>query len=162
MAWKSTKLITIPLFNDQLSSFLLFIEQMNPYLWVILSYGPWSKTDSIQQLQDFTPSNNSTFHSCFFEHVNCEKALFQTFFFTFKSSIFFLGPAHTIQLKRQCQTKGPRIAIRWRKSNTSVLIFRQSLVKFTTCTTSYYCQKLLGILQNSKGKRIALPVSKSH
>ena len=31
-AWKSTKLITIPLFNDQLSSFLLFIEQMNPHL----------------------------------------------------------------------------------------------------------------------------------
>ena len=31
-AWKSTKLITIPLLNDQLSSFLLFIEQMNPYL----------------------------------------------------------------------------------------------------------------------------------
>ena len=83
-------------------------------------------------------------------------------FFTFKRSIFFLGPAHTIQLKRQCQTKGPRIAIRWRKSNTSVLIFRQSLVKFTTCTTPYYCQKLLGILQNSKVKRISLPVSKSH
>ena len=87
-AWKSTKLITIPLLNDQLSSFLLFIEQMNPYLWVILSYGPWSKIDSIQQLQDFTPTNNSTFHSCFFEHVNCKKALFQTFFSLLKAAFF--------------------------------------------------------------------------
>lgn len=87
-AWKSRKLITVPLFNDQLSSFLLFIEQMNPYFWVILSYGPWNKTDSIQQLEDFTPSNNSTFHSCFFEHVNCKKALFQTFFSLLKEAFF--------------------------------------------------------------------------
>lgn len=97
-AWKSTKLITIPLLNDQLSSFLLFIEQMNPYLWVILSYGPWSKTDSIQQLQDFTSSNNSTFHSCFFKHVNCEKALFQTFFSLLKEAFFLrTSPYNTIK-----------------------------------------------------------------
>ena len=79
-AWKSRKLITVPLFNDQLSSFLLFIEQMNPFFWVILSYGPWNKTDSIQQLEDFTPSNNSTFHSCFLSMLIARKHSFKLFF----------------------------------------------------------------------------------
>ena len=81
-----------------------------------------------------------------------QESTLSKFFFTFKSSIFFLGPAHTIQLKRQCQTKGPRIAIRWRKSNTSVLIFRQSLVKFTTCTISCYCQNCLEFFKIQKLK----------
>ena len=40
----------------------------------------------------------------------------------------------------------------------SVLLFRQQPVTFTACITSYYHLKLLGILENSIGKRIALLV----
>lgn len=40
---------------------------------------------------------------------------------------------------------------------TTVLLFRPLPVKFTAYNTSCYCLKLLGILENSTGKRIYCP-----
>ena len=36
--------------------------------------------------------------------------------------------------------------------------FQAVMVTFSACSTSYYHLKLLGILENSTGKEIALPV----
>lgn len=43
---------------------------------------------------------------------------------------------------------------------SSVIPFRQQPVKFFIFSTSYYCLKLHGLLENSTSKRIALKVMK--
>ena len=60
-------------FSNRSSSLLLYFEQLNLYLRVILSYVPWSWTGSIQQRYEITRSDNFAFHSC----------LFTTFLFRF-------------------------------------------------------------------------------
>ena len=66
MAWNASKQIRIPLFSDQPSSLLLYLnKQTNLYWWVIKVIDSEGWRDSIPEQLEFIHTENFTFHSCF-------------------------------------------------------------------------------------------------
>ena len=65
------------------------------------------------------------FTAVFFTMLIARKHSFKHFF-AFNRGIYFLGPVHTIQLQRQCQTKGPQWQLLDRGSQTLVFSFSGS------------------------------------